>query len=51
MKYIEHITDDEQEMYDLTEDPYELVNIAGDPSRASEKAQLAGRLARIAPSA
>jgi N-acetylglucosamine-6-sulfatase len=45
-KYIRYETG-EEELYDETADPYELSNLAGDPARAGEKANLSARLAEL----
>ena len=45
MKYIERTTG-KKELYDLDADPYELVNVVGEPAYATEQARLAGLLAQ-----
>jgi arylsulfatase A-like enzyme len=45
-KYVEHATE-EEELYDLVNDPYELVNLAGRPEHAALQAELARRLAEL----
>jgi arylsulfatase A-like enzyme len=45
-KYVEYSTG-EKELYDLTLDPYELVNHAGDPNYAHLQDELAGDLAAL----
>jgi arylsulfatase A-like enzyme len=45
-KYVEHSTG-EVEMYNLATDPYELVNLIGDPSYNSKQAALHERLQRM----
>lgn len=47
-KYVENETG-ETELYDLRADPYELENLAGEPSRAEVESTLAERLAVLAP--
>jgi N-acetylglucosamine-6-sulfatase len=45
-KYIHWIQHpDESELYDLDEDPYEMVNLIGDPELAAVRADLRARLA------
>jgi arylsulfatase A-like enzyme len=44
--YMEYLTN-ERELYDLVADPYELNNLAGDPSYADVQAQLADQLASL----
>jgi arylsulfatase A-like enzyme len=48
-KYVEYSTD-ETELYDLTIDPYELQNQAGNPVYAATEAALAARLRELRPS-
>lgn len=45
MKYIERETG-RKELYDLTADPYELVNVAGKPDYATKQARLAALLSQ-----
>lgn len=45
-KYVEHETG-ERELYDLVEDPHELVNVADAPEHAAMQAQLAERIQAI----
>jgi arylsulfatase A-like enzyme len=40
----------ERELYDLAADPYELVNLAGDPQQAERIASMAARLRALRPS-
>jgi N-acetylglucosamine-6-sulfatase len=44
--YVEYRTG-ERELYDLNEDPYELINLAARPGRASLRKQLAAKLAAL----
>ena len=44
-KYVELTKAGEFELFDLDADPWELVNLAGDPSLATVEADLAARLA------
>ena len=44
-KFIRHYTTDEEELYDLENDPYELLNLAGQKEYAAVQKQLAGDLA------
>ena len=46
-KYVETEDTGEVELYDLTSDPYELQNVAGQPEYAGVRAQLAQRLADL----
>lgn len=39
----------ERELYDLASDPYELENVAGDPTHATRIAQMAARLRELRP--
>jgi N-acetylglucosamine-6-sulfatase len=45
-KYVEYATGD-RELYDLQNDPFELINLAGDPSVADVEQTLADELAEI----
>jgi len=45
-KYVEYVTS-ERELYNLTTDPSELNNVAGDPANATLKASLATRLHQL----
>ena len=45
--YTEHSTG-ERELYDLTKDPHQLGNLAGDPAHAARVAELSKRLASLA---
>ena len=45
-KYVELRTG-EKELYDLANDPYELVNVAGNPANAAVMSSLAAELARL----
>jgi arylsulfatase A-like enzyme len=45
-KYVEYATG-EKELYDETADPYELVNLSGDPAYASIEADLSRRLTEL----
>jgi arylsulfatase A-like enzyme len=47
-KYVEYTTD-ETELYDLTADPYELQNQAGNPAYATQQTELAARLRELRP--
>jgi N-acetylglucosamine-6-sulfatase len=47
-KYVETVGTGEVELYDLTADPYELQNVAGDPAYAYIRAELAQRLWALA---
>jgi N-acetylglucosamine-6-sulfatase len=44
--YVEYETG-EQELYDLTADPYELTNLASDPTRATTLSALHSRMAQL----
>lgn len=46
-KYIELTTTGEKELYDLVNDPYELVNVANQPEYASIQESLAAELVRL----
>lgn len=46
-KYIETVDTGEIELYDLAADPFELTNVAGDPSYFSIQLELAVRLAEL----
>ncbi|MBI5509607.1 MAG: sulfatase [Deltaproteobacteria bacterium] len=43
------VTDDTDELYDLENDPFELVNLIGDPAHAAVLAGLDAELARLRP--
>jgi arylsulfatase A-like enzyme len=45
-KYVRHASA-EEELYDLSTDPYELENLAGVPAHSAEKARLAARLTQL----
>ena len=45
--YVEYRVPAETELYDLAKDPYELQNVAGDPSYDRVRAELAARLAKL----
>ena len=45
-KYLEYL-DGEKELYDLTADPYELTNHAGEPAWAQTQSDLASQLAKL----
>jgi len=45
-KYVTYLNG-EEELYDLASDPYELTNLAADPARATEKADLAEKLSQL----
>jgi N-acetylglucosamine-6-sulfatase len=45
-KYVE-LNTGEKELYDLSVDPYELNNVAGQPQYSSVEADLAARLANL----
>ncbi len=47
-KYVELVTG-EKELYNLDHDPFELTNVAGDPSNAALVATMAARLRELDP--
>jgi len=43
-KYVRYLNEEDEELYDLLADPYELSNLAADPGWSAEKARLSARL-------
>lgn len=46
-KYLEYINTNETELYDLVNDPYELVNVSGRAAHTTREASMAAQLAAI----